>query len=540
MPTDDTVADTVADTAAVAAVPPSFAHGPRLNGMCRGLARERASVVKGVAKNSRFHELRQDEKQLICGMLKELTEYERYLHTIRDAVFLNKSITMVQSFCQKKTRELYLDISALVGRAFGNTFDSFLFELQEAYIRHDRLRGYLNCQHFRSWAIGSSWNQTHKFKPLFRYSFPECDFDRPLVIRNPDVCYENAAKMLYTLVDVSTKFKGTRAVAISNTDLLWLGRCELGGTASLKPGACAEHLWLCVATRSAAAGTGTGTGTTTHGTCTTYNAVWFPQFNMYVQFKCLQRQCNDDLRLNWAESVNCCDEPRQRALFERCQQSRHNGGDGATVAFELYTRPVVDWELYCPFTLSFAFTQHDGADCPNDAAHVTSQANRLYEVESVREDYLLVLSKSSGIRAGTYVRTEFETCTMAPDRWKPPLAQLLHFYKSVLANLDMQLLQTESQTKQIASVSKCIANNIAMYQDLIGEYVHVDNVQAVNKIRKLNELIETVQTLISKEPLTVVASSKHETRAFSTSTRTVAAKAKEDTPGGGGGGEDYE
>lgn len=468
----------------------SLSKCKRLPELCDSLVRERANTVSTVACGSRFRNLNHEEKQLIACMSKELTQYTHYLQTLRDATFLNKYIHLVQSFCQKKTREIYLQLSESVSKAFSSSLDALLFDLRNVYLLHEQLNGYLNCQSFRSWAVGSCHNKTKKYKECFRYNFPECDFERPLVLRNPSLTIDNAAKMFYRLIDVFTKFNGTRAFAISQTDLLWLGRCEETGCAHLKNNECADKLWLCVDSRKPA-----------HTECMTFNAIWFPQFHMYVQFKTKQRRCKNDLFIVWSDTTNCCDQQRQQALLERCQCN--------SITYELCTRDVVDWSLLCPFTLELSYTQHDGCVCPYEKRHTTTVCG-LFEFESVRDDYLMVLCTSSTIRPGTYVNTSFKTCNIHTNVWKPHLNQLIHFYKTVIDTQDMQLLQTESQERQLHSIMDCIRKNIAMYQDLIGDYVNVNNVQAINKIRKLNHLIESIEHLLASEPLKVVASSRRE------------------------------
>ena len=467
-----------------------FNDSKHLESLYCSLNRERNITVKQSACGSRFGELAHEEKQLINSMLKELTEYEHYLNALRDATFLNKFITMVQSFCQKKTREIYLDLSEVVGQAFCNTLDDFLFKLHEVSLLHQQLQGYLNGQTFRSWAIGSKHNKTHKYQSLFRYTFPDCDFDRPLVIRNPNLYFENATKMFYDLVDVYNKMKNTRVYALSSTDLLWLGTLHERHCVQVKSTDCATQLWLVVREKTKE------TVSPCLSSCTTYNGLWFPSFHMYIQFKCEQRRCNDNLIIKWEDTLNCCDHVRQQALVERCNSAQD-------VSVELYTRAFVDWELFCPFQMVAQFTQHDGVQCPNVQAH-TKTCHPTYHVETVREDNLLIVQSSCNtIRAGTYASIQFKTTNISPKQWKEPLNQLLHFYKSVIDTQDMQMLQTESQGKQIINVANCIRKNIAMYQDLIGEYVHVNNVQAVNKIRKLNELIKAVENMLSDEPIHV-------------------------------------
>ena len=468
-----------------------------LDSLCTSLNRERTTTVKQMAVGNRFGELMHEEKQLISSMLKELTEYEHYLNALLDATFLNKFITMVQSFCQKKTREIYLDLSEVVGQAFCNTLEAFLFKLKGVSLLHERLQGYLNCQSFRSWAVGSAHNKTHKYKPLFRYTFPDCDFDRPLVIRNPNLHVDNATKMFFQLVDIYTKMMRSRAYALSSTELLWLGQLKERSVCTIKSPDCTEQLWLEVSEVTTVV---PPTNKPCAKACTSYNAIWFPAFSMFIQFKTNQQQCNKNVFIKWTDTTNCCDANRQQALFDRC-----NSGEPITVEF--YTRAVVDWNLYCPFTMKARFVQHDGVMCPNVAEH-THAHSTFFNVERVREDNLLVLANNSTVRAGNYVTLDFKTSNIRAEQWKEPLDQLLHFYKCVIETQDMQMLQTESQGRQIRSVADCIRKNVAMYQDLIGEYVHINNVQAVNKIRKLNELIRAVEDMLCNAPATVVATSK--------------------------------
>ena len=480
---------------------------PDLGALCNSLAKERTRTVQEVACGSRYSELCHDEKALVSSMSKELVQFEHYLHALKDAAYLNKFITLVQTFTQRKMRELYLELCGVVGAAYCNCLEDFLFHLKAVYLLHDQLSGYLTCQSYRSWAVGTARNATHKYKPLFRYQFPACDFNRPLVIRNPDLWVDNAAKMFYVLVDLFTKFKCTKAYALSCTELLWLGKSIASGHGVLASSYSAKHahsqspnpqgdrLWLkCVDANDA-----------NRSPCPEYNAVWFPQFHFYVQFTCAQTLCKGDLFIDWAHTSNCTDPQRQQALVERCAACC---SDGTQVTYELYFRPTVDWNLFCPFKVHLNYTQHDGCACPADnvAAH-TDTGSFVIEVDRVREDYLLVLCKDTPIRAGTYVGTEFKTCNVQPEFWRKPLDQLVQFYKCVLDTEDMQLMQNEAQTKQLHNVVSCIQKNIAMYHDVIGDFVHVDNVLALNKIRKLTELIHTVEKLLVREPLTVVATS---------------------------------
>ena len=432
-----------------------------LDALCTSLERERTTTVKQMASGSRFGELKHEDKQLVSSMLKELSEYEHYLHSLRDATFLNKFITMVQSFNQKKTREIYLDLSEVVGQAFCNTLEDFLFKLHEVSLLHDRLQGYLNCQSFRSWAVGSRHNKTHKHKALFRYSFPDCDFNRPLVIRNPDLYVDNATKMFFQLVDVFTKMKDTRGYVLSKQSMLWLGRREYVCDCRIKNTSdCKERVWFTIDAST----------TKTFDQCSatgqsSYNAIWFPAFSMFIQFKSEQTIGDRNLFIVWNDTLNCCDTVRQQALLDRCQ------GD-EPILLELYTRPIVDWNLYCPFTLliqchnkpitpqSHCTTSASPPCCPPSRPPPIPSGSALLEVANVQNDNVLLLHNVSCLPIGGYVSVQFKTANIRKEQWQEPLEQLLHFYKCLIENQDMQMLQTESQEKQIRSVADCIRKNM--------------------------------------------------------------------------------
>lgn len=485
-----------------------LAECKHLDLLCNSLCREKTATVKQMASGSRFGELKHEDKQLVSSMLKEMVEYEHYLNSLRDATFLNKFITMVQSFNQKKTREIYLDLSEVVGQAFCNTLEDFLFKLHEVSLRHENLQRYLNCQSFRSWAVGSTHNKTHTYKPLFRYTFPDCDFNRPLVIRNPNLYIDNATKMFFQLVDVFTKMKDTRAYVLSSQSMLWLGRMERRCECCVKTTVdCEKHIWFTINTSQSS----TSSSPQCPKSHASYNAIWFPAFSMFIQFKSEQTVCNNHIFIAWKDTLNCCDTARQQALLDRCRV-------GEQIVLELYTRPIVDWNMYCPFTL-LVCTALTSTQCTDASANATTTQTltgrgggraTLHEVANVRDDNVLVFHHQTCLNVGTYVSLDFKTANITRECWQAPLEQLLHFYKCVIDTQDMQMLQTESQGKQIQSVADCIRKNVAMYKDLVGDYVHVNNVQAVNKIRKLNELIGSIEEMLCDQSSTVIATSHKE------------------------------
>jgi hypothetical protein len=78
----------------------------------------------------------------------------------------------------------------------------------------------------------------------------------------------------YTLVDVYTKFHCTRAYALTNCEFLWLGERHHTNVATVKSNECTDRLWLhCT----------TAIDCHDHCKCIKYNAVWFPQFHIYVR-----------------------------------------------------------------------------------------------------------------------------------------------------------------------------------------------------------------------------------------------------------------
>ena len=477
----------------------AFKDSGELSALHTSLTAERDKTLVEAATGNRFLSLRRDEKALVSCMSKELKEYDHYLHALQEAAFLHKYITLVQDFAMKKMRGLYLDLSAVIGKAYCNNVEDLLFNLKDVYLRHEQLNGYLATQAFRTWAVGSAYNPHHKHKPLFRYHFPACDFHQPLVLRNPCLWLENAARMFYTLVDAYTKFHGSKAYALTCSEFLWLGRSLHRNTATVQSTDYKERLWLKCQTH---------VGCKDECVCLKYNAIWFPQFHMYMQFACTQTLCSDDLFIEWHKTTNCCDDARKQALYERCCAcctSANVDLPPACVEFELFFRPSVDWDLFCPFKLDIAYEQRDCAACPSQA-HV-QRAKQCLEFKCVREDCLMVAEAKTAVKAGTYLTTEFKEANVNAAQWQKPLDQLLEFYHCAIERMDMYLLQTETSRKQIQSVVDCIRSNMSMYKNLLGDFVGTNNAQAVNKLRKLSNLIEAVEGCLERTPMKVVATS---------------------------------
>ena len=474
------------------------------------LSTERDKTFKEAARGNRFHSLRRDEKELVGCMSKELQEYARYLNTLKDATFLHKFISMVQHYTLKKLRELFLDMSALVGDAYESSLENLMFKLREIYQQHDRLNAYLSNQAFRTWAVGSAYNPKQKHKPLFRYHFPDCDYHRPLVIRNPCLWLENAVRMFYILIDVYTKFEDTRAYALSSSQHLWLGRKLHDTVVTVKSTDYSERLWLhCDKTFEC----------NNHCNCIKYNAIWFPQFHMYLQFSCVQTLCTNDLFIAWNKTTNCCDDLRKKALFERCYACCQDNCTNVVpcVHVELYYRASVDWNLFCPFNLKLNYTQRDCESCKavqhgSKYARVPGSQHQntrtvCLSYNCVREDCLMITNDKSDVKPGTYLNTNYNGSEINVEHWRNPLNQLREFYSSAIERMDMHLLQTESGSKQIAAVISSIRENIAMYSDLISSFVNVNIAQSVNKICKLNDIICTIEQALESTSMKVFARS---------------------------------
>lgn len=477
----------------------TLSRSENLDKLHHSLQEEKRKTAVEVAKGSRYDHLKQEDKNAVTCMSNELTQYGHYLKSLQGAAHLNKFITLVQTFAQRKMRELFVELSNVIGGAYSNSLEDLLFKLRDLYQLHDQLLSYLSSQCHHTWAVGTSRNSKCKHRELFRYQFPECDFNRPLVIRNPDLWVDNAIKMFYSVADLFTKFKGTVSYAISGTQLLWLGRCVGKGEGVAHPttscgGVGVGTLWLrdCVSSD-------TKEKYLEHNE---FNAVWFPQFYMYVQFSKPQKTRKGQLCVEWSETINCRDEQRQLALVQRCSVV-------GVVQYELYNRPVVDWELFCPFRLDVCYVLQTACSADRDTETPSiASVTQVYDVDVVREDYMLILRKSeTSIKPGTYVQTELGTCDVSLETWQSPLEQLLQFYKCAVHTMDMQLSQTESQTKQLYNMLECIQDNIAMYETMVDDYVDVNTMQAMNKFRKLGEMIEDVENLLGRAPLQVVSTS---------------------------------
>ena len=486
----------------------AFQQTGELGALHASLQSERDQTLTEAATGNRFLSLRRDEKALVSCMSKELKEYDHYLRALQEAAHLVKFVTLVQEFAMQKLRKLYLDVGALIGQAYCNNVEHFLHTFKDIYLRHEQLNGYLNTQAFRTWAVGSAYNPHHKHKALYRYHFPACDFHQPLVLRNPCLWLENAARMFYTLVDVYTKFHCTRAYALTNCEFLWLGERRHTNVATVKSNECSDRLWLhCT----------TAVDCHDHCQCIKYNAVWFPQFHMYVQFACTQTLCSSDLFLEWNKTTNCCDTVRQQALYERCCACCASAGvdlPPTCVQVELFYRPTVDWDLFCPFKLEITYEQRNCHTCEATDGHGPpghhhhQKARQCLEFKCAREDCLMVADAPTGVHPGTYLTTEFKEANITPDHWKAPFDRLLEFYHCAIERMDMYLLQTETSRKQIQSVVDCIRGNTAMYKNLLGDFVGTHNAQAVNKLRKLNNLICAVEGCLEQTPMKVVATSR--------------------------------
>ena len=473
----------------------TFKESDELSALHVSLSAERDKTLTEAATGNRFLSLRRDEKALVSSMSKELQEYKHYLHTLQEAAFLQKYITLVQEFTMKQLRKLYLDMNAIIGHAYSNNVEDFLFNLKEVYLLHEQLNGYLMTQSFRTWAVGSSYNPKHKHKALYRYHFPACDFHQPLVLRNPCIWSENAARMFYTLVDVYTKFQQTKAYALTCNEFLWLGKQIHCCSATIRSADYTEQLWLNCNTLE---------DCQSECTCLKYNAIWFPQFHMYVQFSCTQSLCSNDLFIDWNQTTNCCDDERQKALYERCccLCTPTDIDVAATcVDVELFWRAPVDWDLFCPFKLDVQYAQTNCDACPSKAHNVSGRS--CIEFQCVRENCLMVTSTNTLIRPGTYLTTVFKEANVTADKWKAPLTQLLEFYHCAVERMDMHLIQTETSRKQIQSVVDCIKGNVAMYKNLLGDFVSTNNAQSVNKLRKLGNLIEAIEGCLKRTPMKV-------------------------------------
>ena len=80
-----------------------------LNKLYVGLSKEKQSLLKQAATENRFSELTRDDKQLVQKMNVEIEEFKQYLDILRNAIFLNKYIKMVQDTTTCKMRNVYFE-----------------------------------------------------------------------------------------------------------------------------------------------------------------------------------------------------------------------------------------------------------------------------------------------------------------------------------------------------------------------------------------------------------------------------------------------
>lgn len=454
----------------------------RLN---QGLEQEKERLLKQAVSGTRYGELSLEDKRFISTMTKELVQYEHYLKTLSDAAFLNNFIRMVQRFAQAKFRSIYLGITSAGSQALGNSLEEFLYHLRNLVGEHNQINGYLNSQCFRTWAIGSKYNpacEHNKYKAEFRYSFPACDFNAPLVLQNPNLWVDNAAHTFYTLVDAFTKFKGTVVYVMTPNRLVWLGsfkaECELtlSPECSCDEGDPGDVLQL------------DGRRLTRMA----FNLIWLPQFCVSLTFK--RPQClsgsEGSVFVRWEDTHEFeCDINRRRALLRRMADGY--GCDPFCVEF--YYKSEADWKLYEPFEVHVEPSSKVGSCSSSSGKRVT--------VASVSE-HPTTLCLIDGVGRGSQgkrMNIEFVCSAMGVDCWKPHIQELVGFYKTLLHRIDMLLLGTESQTKQLTKFMDCIRKNVAMQEDLLNGFMGVNNSVAIAKLRTINQLIQNVDHILKHE-----------------------------------------
>ena len=204
-----------------------------LNKLYVGLSKEKKSLLKQAVTENRFSELTRDDKQLVQKMNVEIEEFKQYLDILRNAIFLNKYIKMVQDTTTCKMRNVYLQLSGTIGASYNNTVEEFLQSMLDVCTSHDFIHDYLlTCVHNNSWAICTSKNEHFKYRKVFQYIFQSCDFKRPLVLRNPDMHVDNACSMFCNMVNIRKKLEHSVAYSITCQDLLWLGKKQTKVAAS--------------------------------------------------------------------------------------------------------------------------------------------------------------------------------------------------------------------------------------------------------------------------------------------------------------------
>jgi hypothetical protein len=450
----------------------------RLLRLNNGLAQEKERLLKQAVSGTRYSELPIEDKRFISTLTKELVQYEHYIKTLSDAAFLNNFIRMVQRFAQSKFRSIYLGLLAAGRQALGNSLEEFLFHLREFVNDHSQINGYLNAQCFRTWAIGSKYNpicEKQKYKSEFRYAFPACDFNCPLVLQNPNMWVDNAALTFYNLVDAFSKFKETAAYVMTPNRLVWLGSfktaCQMSvssdgeGDGDAECG-CGEILQLHSA----------------HLPRMSFNLLWLPQLCASLTFKRPQSLCGsaDSMLVPWADIHEFeHDLNKRRALLDRMGMA-----DGP-LCVEFYYRPDVDWGLYLPF------------ECQVSISNPGRYRRRVKVTDvSMHPNVLTIDGMVDRCYQGKRMAVEFVCSSMEVERWKPHLDELVGFYKQLLGRIDMLLLGTESQTKQLGKFMESISRNVSMQEDLLDGFVGVNNAVVIAKLNKINQLIQSVNHIL--------------------------------------------
>jgi hypothetical protein len=195
-------------------------------------------------------------------------------------------------------------------------------------------------------------------------------------------------------------------------------------------------------------------------------------------------QTSHELCIGWKHTHDYdTDVQRRKEFIDRCIDGHAETG----FQVELYYRPELEWRLFLPFDIHL-------------------QQTAVHTVQTPVRTTVRAVDKSTGIftldykfpkdTVSIHVPTEFVHSTLSIKQWKPHLIELVSFYKTILYRMDMFLTGTDSQTKHLKRFVDCITSNVAMYKDLMHDFVDINHAVVIAKIRKINDSIHTIEQLL--------------------------------------------
>ena len=495
---------------------------------------EKRALVKQAVTDNKFHRLAKDDKLHVSEMSDEIKHYEQYIKDLREARALNSFIRMVQNFAHVRFREIRNELRDMRVPICTWTLRTALERLEPIVLRVDQLLSHLRAQRFRGWNICCCEGEGSRYRPEYRYAFPKCEFGCPLVIRNANICIPNVVSNMYTMIDLFSKLCGTRVYTLDRRRALWLGRRVLRRGCYVRE-ASADRLWLRLHCPDEADKPRGGAeeekrghprpprprgpcvpcddeedcpnGDPRKNGCIQYNAVWIPDFQLYIRLRERATLRDDDVCIRWCDTV--LSREQVEAVLHYFARFRAgevgNGSDHAdccvddsgttvgggecTLDAELYLAEHVDWDLFTPLQMEWLVRNSN-----DDATHVQK-----LHVESTSVRSCTTLEGTRDVLSPGFVgRVRNIHVALRNKRWGAIVDKLVAFYDDVVDRVEAMQRANDNEKRQIESWQECVHSNICMQREVILEYIGSNRALVDAKISGVNKLIESLEKLIAK------------------------------------------